>query len=96
MVVCYKFNENTPKEQVEKHIGDFLDLKKSNKQIVNYTAGYTVGEGDKKPDFDVMHYLTFKTEEDIAKFTQSESYQKFINTHKSEWKAEFVINADIK
>jgi len=95
-VVCYKFNENTPKDQVEKHIGDFLELKKSNKQIVNYTAGYTVGHGDKKPDFDVMHYLTFKTEEDIAKFKQSSSYQKFVNTHKNEWKAEFVINADIK
>jgi hypothetical protein len=96
MVVCYKFNENTPKDQVEKHIGDFLELKKSNKQIVNYTAGYTVGHGDKKPDFDVMHYLTFKTEEDIAKFKQSASYEKFVNTHKNEWKAEFVINADIK
>lgn len=96
MVICYKFNENTPKEQVDKHIGDFLDLKKSNKQIVNYTAGYTVANGDKKPDFDVMHYLTFKTEEDIMKFKQSDSYQNFVKNHKSAWKSEFVLNADIK
>ncbi len=96
MVICYKFNENTPKDQVDKHISDFLDLKKTSKEIVNYTAGYTVGKGNQKPDFDVMHYLTFKTEEDIAKFIKSDSYKKFVRRHKYNWKTEFVLNADIK
>ena len=96
MVICYKFNDNTPNKIIENHINDFSSLKKSNKEIVNYTAGYTVATGEKKPDYDVMHYLTFKTEEDIAKFKKSVSYVNFVQKHKGNWKSEFILNADIK
>ena len=96
MVLCYKFNENTPNRVIENHITEFSSLKKANKEIVNYTAGYTRPVGNEKPKFDVMHYLTFKTDEDIAKFKQSQSYLNFVKKHKSDWKTEFVVNADIK
>jgi Stress responsive A/B Barrel Domain len=97
MVICYKFNENIDKIAIDAHMADFTDLKRNNAEIVNYSAGYTLSsEANQKPAYDVMHYLTFKTDEDIEKFKNSQSYKSFIAKHKTEWKTEFVLNAEIK
>ena len=96
MVICYKFNENTDKVVIEKHIADFRNLKLKNSEIVNYTAGFTISNEGEKPEYDVMHYLTFKTDKDIENFKSSESFKDFVNTHESNWKTQMVINAEIK
>jgi uncharacterized protein (UPF0371 family) len=96
MVICYKFNENTAKAQIEQHFLDFKMLKGKTPEIVDYTAGFTTNSEENSPKFDAMHYLTFKSEEDIEKFKVSKLYTDFIETHSVTWKDQMIINAEVK
>jgi Stress responsive A/B Barrel Domain len=83
MVMCYKFKNNTAQSLIEKHMSDFKNLKTKSQEIVNYSAGYTSLENNQKPQYDVMHYLTFKTEEDIELFKTSQAFQNFVSHHQA-------------
>ncbi len=95
-MVCYKFKAGTDAETIKKHLVDFRNLKREIDQIVEYSAGSTVaGEGNSS-DYEIAHYLTFRSEEDVEKFKQNPAYLDFIKKHKDEWEKVLVINAEIK
>ncbi len=96
MVLCYKFNDDIKKSEIDSHMNGFRELKKMNEEIVGYTSGYTSTLENSKPAYDVMHYLTFRTENDVLKFKNSDTFKKFIEENKSKWSSEFIINAEIK
>ncbi len=96
MVVCYKFKPGVDQAGIEKHMVDFKNLKKASKEIVGYTAGFTLNDSPEKKDFDVMHHLTFKSDEDIEKYRESAAYKSFVQDHSNLWEKQFEIRAEIK
>lgn len=95
-VICYKFKQGTPETTIKKHIESFQDLKRAMPEIAGYSAGRTVSEEGQSNEYDVMHYLTFRTDEEIEKFRQSNEYQSFVKANESNWEKVLVINSEIK
>lgn len=96
MVICYKFKAEVDQTKIEKHMVDFKNLKRTSKEIVGYTAGFTLNDSPQKKDYDVMHHLTFKTDEDIEKYRESREYKAFVESHKDLWEKQFELKAEIK
>ncbi|WP_337042714.1 Dabb family protein [Emticicia sp. 17c] len=95
-IVCYKFKQGTSAEAIKKHLDGFQNLKRELPEIVNYSAGNTISESGTTAEYDVMHYLTFRTDEEMEKFRQSAEYQAFEKANKDSWERVLVINSEIK
>lgn len=95
-VILYKFKEGVSKETMEKHLQDFKLMKRDAHEIVDYSAGYTYDLVNQKSSFDVMHYLTFKSEQDIEKYMTSEPYKNFVKAHENLWEEVLIVNSQIK
>lgn len=95
-IVCYKFKEGTSAEAIKKHLEQFQDLKRELPEIVTYSAGNTISESGSSSEYDVMHYLTFRTDSELEKFRQSAQYKSFEKTNASNWEKVLVINSEIK
>ena len=67
-IVCFKFKEGISAEAIKQHMSDFQDLKRQMPEIAAYSAGETFGEENSTAEYDVMHYLTFRTETEVEKF----------------------------
>lgn len=94
-IVCYKFKEGTSAEAMKKHLEQFQDLKRELPEIVNYSAGNTISNGS-NAEYDVMHYLTFRTDSELEKFRQSAQYKAFEKSNEANWEKVLVINSEIK
>ncbi|GAB3510136.1 Dabb family protein [Emticicia fontis] len=94
-IICYKFKEGTSAEAMKKHLEQFQDLKRELPEIVNYSAGNTISNGS-NAEYDVMHYLTFRTDSELAKFRQSAQYKAFEQSNEANWEKVLVINSEIK
>ncbi len=75
---------------------EFAALKPEIKQIVGYTAGKTILTGSTGADYDVMHYLTFQSADDIRAFEHSAAYQRFVAANQGSWAKLLIVNADIQ
>src|SRR6476620_3913207 len=65
-IVCFKFKAGTTPQAIEQHMRGFAHLKDSIPYILSYRAGFTVkGDLTEKPEYDVMHYCTYRSEEEI-------------------------------
>lgn len=95
-VILYQFKENVSKQQIEQHLTDFKLMKRQVPEIVGYSAGYTYDLNNDQSKFDVMHYLTFKTDEDVAAYMNSEEFKAFKETHQAIWEDVLVISSEIK
>jgi multidrug efflux pump subunit AcrB len=95
-IVCYKFKEGTSAEAMKKHLEQFQDLKRELPEIVNYSAGNTIAESGTNAEYDVMHYLTFRTDSEMEKFRQSTQYKAFEKSNGANWEKVLVINSEIK
>jgi hypothetical protein len=93
MVICYKFNDGLSETVKNQHLNNFKSLKKQSPEILNYSGGFT---SDVNENYDVMHYLTFTTEEEITKFKESDAFKSFNQDQKDVVKNELVILAEIK
>ncbi len=95
-IVCVKFKNGVQSQAVEKHMHDFASLKHEIKQIVGYTAGKTILTTANGTDYDVMHYLTFQSNDDIKAFERSAAYRQFVMENQGSWAKTLVVNADIQ
>src|SRR5689334_7045738 len=67
-IVCFKFRPGVTPAQIDQHMRGFQGLKDSIPYILSYSAGNTVpGDLEGKGEYDVMHYSTYRSEEDIRK-----------------------------
>ena len=94
-IVCVKFKANTSTSQVERYMHEFAQLRREIPQMVAYSAGKTLAING-QPDYDVMHYVTFRTGDDIAVFQNHPKHQEFIKNNESLFEKTLVINADIQ
>jgi len=94
-IVCFKFKTDASSDAIAKHMRDFARLKKEIPLIVSYTAGKTLtGDKGAAPEYDVMHYLTFKSEPDIETYFGHPKHKQFIQENKASWDKVLVSNAN--
>ena len=95
-IVCFKFKKGTSAETIKKHMTDFQDLKRQLPEIAGYSAGKTFSDENSTAEYDVMHYLTFRTDAEIEKFRESSQYKSFEKANEANWEKVLVINSEIK
>ena len=95
-IVCIKFKKGVESKAVERHMYSFATLKHEIPQVVSYTSGETISPDQSVSDYDVVHYLTFQSEDDIKIFENSAAYKKFVADNKSSWEKTLIVNADIR
>src|SRR5687767_8759294 len=95
-IVCFSFKTGTSAKAIAQHMKGFQNLKDSIPYILSYRAGFTVkGDLTDKPEYDVMHYCTFRSEEDIKGYSIHPVHQRFIQQNKGAWEKVLVINSTI-
>lgn len=95
-IVCIKFKDGIQNQAVEKHMHEFAALKHEIKQIVGYTAGKTILTSTNHAQYDVVHYLTFQSNDDIKAFEQSAAYRQFVADNQGSWDKTLIVNANIQ
>lgn len=93
-VVCFKFKAGTSSETIQGHIEGFDALKNTIPYILSHQAGITIqGELKDMPEFDVMHYMTFRNEEDIQLYYNHPTHLEFFAKYGETWEKFFVTNS---
>jgi hypothetical protein len=96
-IVCFKFKPGTTSEAIEQHMRGFAGLKDSISYILSYQAGPTVrGDLNEKGEYDVMHYCTYRNEEEIKLYSVHPVHQRFIEQNKAIWEKVLVINSRLR
>jgi len=94
-IVCVKFKANTSSSEMERYMKEYAQLRREIPQVVAYSAGKTLAING-TPDYDVMHYVTFRTGDDIMIFQNHPKHQEFLKNNESICEKTLVINADIQ
>ena len=93
-IVCFRFKPGTTAEAREQHMRGFAGLKDSIPYILSYRAGPTViADMGEKPEYDVMHYTTYRSEEEIRLYSVHPVHLRFIRNNKDAWEKVLVINS---
>ncbi|GAA4458801.1 hypothetical protein GCM10023189_31630 [Nibrella saemangeumensis] len=96
-IVCFKFKAGTTPQAIQQHMQGFASLKDSIPYILSYQAGVTVrADLTQAPDYDVMHYCTYRNEEEIKLYSIHPVHQRFISQHKQIWEKVLVINSRVR
>jgi len=95
-VVCFKYKPETSQEEINSHLERFRKLPEIVPGIASYRGGLCVPNvnGD-VPAYSSMHYLTFKSLEDMALYFNHPEHQKFGKFGGSISEKIFVINSEI-
>jgi len=94
-IVCFKFKSSASENNRQQHIEDFAKLGKDIPEVHNYKAGSTIqGDFNAAPEYDIMHYMTFKDEAAINKYFNDPRHQEFIKRNKDSWEKVLVINSN--
>jgi antibiotic biosynthesis monooxygenase (ABM) superfamily enzyme len=94
-VVCIKFKKGVTPEDIEKHLRDFASMKGSIKDLVAYSAG-RVQKSEGADEFDVIHYLTFRTDEGAQQYAANADRKAFIQTNEAHWDKVLEMNSNIE
>lgn len=73
----------------------FKGLKDSISYILSYHAGPTVKADAGEPEYDVMHYTTYRNEEEIRLYSVHPVHKRFIRDNKNAWEKVLVLNSAI-
>ena len=93
-IVCFKFKRDATPAAIQQHMRGFAGLKDSIPYILSYRVGPTVrGDLSETPEYDVMHYTTFKSEEEIRLYSIHPVHLRFIEQNKAIWEKVLVINS---
>ncbi|MEZ4904503.1 MAG: Dabb family protein [Spirosomataceae bacterium] len=93
-IVCIKFKADASPSAIERHMNDFAQLRREIPQMVAYSGGKTLNVAG-ETEYDAMHYLTFRTKDDILTFQNHPKYQAFVKENQGLWEKELVIDANI-
>jgi hypothetical protein len=77
-MVCFKYKTETSQEQINSHLERFSKLPGIVPGIASYRGGLCIPNvnGD-LPAYSSMHYLTFKTMEDMSLYFHHPEHKKF-------------------
>ena len=95
-VVCIKFKPGTSAEMVEKHLRDFAGMKNNVKELVAYSAGHVQKVEGMNDQFDVVHYLTFRTKESAQDYLLNADREEFVKNNESKWDKVLEMNSNIE
>jgi hypothetical protein len=95
-VVCIKFKAGTTPQEVEKHLRDFATMKKAVKDVVAYSAGHVQKADNNGEQFDVIHYLTFRTKEAAQEYTLNADRVAFVKANEGHWDNVLEMNSNIE
>lgn len=96
-IICFKFKSGTTQEAIDQHMRGFAGLKDSISYILSYQAGPTLkGDLSEKGEYDVMHYCTYRNEQEIKLYSVHPVHQRFINKNKAIWEKVLVINSRLR
>lgn len=95
-IVCFKFKAGATAEQIAEHMRGFAILKDSISYMLTYSAGPTVkADLEENSEYDVMHYITYHSEEAIKMYSIHPVHQRFIENNKAIWEKVLVINSKV-
>ncbi len=94
-IVCFKFREDATEADIQQHMDLFDRLKEHIEVIQSYSAGQVIS-GDSGENYDSVHYLTFKTLDDIDHYVSHSAHQHFVRVNKHLWTQVLVLNAPIE
>ena len=95
-VVCIKFKSGTTSEEIEKHMRDFAVLKNNVSDVVAYSAGRVQKTEGSENEYDVVHYLTFRTDEAAKKYALNADRTLFVKNNESHWDKVLEMNSSIE
>ncbi|TLV04044.1 hypothetical protein FEN17_03065 [Dyadobacter luticola] len=95
-VVCIKFKPGTTPEDIDKHMRDFATMKNAVKDVVAYTAGHVQNSQPEQNEFDVIHYLTFRTKEAAQGYEANADRKLFNKTNEANWSKVLEMNSNIE
>nr|WP_295925426.1 Dabb family protein [uncultured Dyadobacter sp.] len=95
-VVCIKFKPGTTPQEVEKHLRDFAVMKKAVKDVVAYSAGHVQKSDSDNEEFDVIHYLTFRTNEAAQEYKANADRLAFVKANEGQWDKVLEMNSNIE
>lgn len=96
-IVCFKFKPGATEDAIRQHMADFAAIQPACPQVREYRGGRTQpGDDNAPPDFDVMHYLTFDTLDDIELYRPHPAHQHFIERNRHIWEKVLVLNSEIE
>ncbi len=95
-VVCIKFKPGTSAEMVEKHLRDFAAMKNNVKELVAYSAGHVQKSEGTSAQFDVVHYLTFRTTESAQQYALNADREEFVKNNEAKWDKVLEMNSNIE
>jgi len=95
-MVCFKYKPETTQEQIAEHMNTFSKLPTIVPGIASYRGGLCIPNANGAlPEFSSMHYLTFKTLEDMSAYYYNPEHQKFGKFGGEISEKILVINSDI-
>ena len=95
-VVCIKFKQGTSAEMVEKHLRDFAGMKNNVKDLVSYSAGHVQKVAGTNDQFDVVHYLTFRTKQSAQDYLLNADREEFVKNNEAKWDKVLEMNSNIE
>lgn len=95
-VVCIKFKAGTTDQEIEKHMSDFASLKNNVNDVVGYSAGRIEKSANGQSEYDVIHYLTFRTNDAAKKYASNEARNAFVKSNEAHWDKVLELNSNIE
>ena len=95
-VICIKFKPGTTPQDIEKHMRDFASMKNNVKDVVAYSAGRVQKTDAADSQFDVVHYLTFRTNESALEYPANADRKAFVKSNESNWDNVLELNSNIE
>jgi hypothetical protein len=95
-VVCFKYKPDASQEDINSHMEGFKKLPDIVPGIMSYRGGLCFPNVNGDPHaFSSMHYLTFKTKEDMAAYYHHPDHQAFGKLGSRISEKIFVLNSEI-
>jgi hypothetical protein len=71
-------------------------MKNAVKDVVAYSAGHVQKSGENENQFDVIHYLTFRTKEGAQLYAANADRKAFVNANQTNWDNVLEMNSNIE
>jgi len=93
-IVCFRFKPATVNAEIARHMNSFRRMQEGIPQIQSYAGGFALNEIDEDaPEYQAVHYLTFKTTEEMDIYAGHPVHLAFIEENRAIWEKVFVINS---
>ena len=95
-MVCFKYKPETSQEEIASHLESYSKLPYIVPGIASYKGGLCIPNVDGAlPEYSSMHYLTFKSLEDMSGYFHHPEHQKFGRLGREISEKIFVLNSEI-